>query len=989
MKKFSMSLSFRRNPFQHRHRAPCLKRSFQDGKKIYSQDQRPNSKSSTIKSGLMFAFALAFLLPLPTQAQYQLPKNVFGNGGGSTSSSNHYVVGTFGQPIIGVIQSPSNNKYVGFWYLGGIASSNSAPVVDSVLASFLGQPILPIGNALVKVLRQVPMPITLHVNASDPDPGDAITKLRFDLDGQIYEDTDPSDSFTWPNLGLGALPPTSSADPNRLTLSAFDSRNLASNPFERYLDVIAQPCWIANHPQAFVFRDNLYQFDLRFPQPIYGLDYTIPNGIFLIGGRRIALGLDFDMSWVHGILTHLDFINTLSGHFNVVVLDAELVKTDRPGNLEIGDRFDIEQAKVKFTLDTGYRRVYYKGIKLDLVKVAKVNLSVELLARLEIDLNMAFDNCLELGPGATLVPVISAKGVATASVEVLFGVASASVSASPGLSIWLITPLTDTGNWGAGGEVWLDWSASGKIFWVIKFKKTGRFGPYQFGKPRPTQKEMLASVLTQLEPNLPDVLPRPAVASDSAGNILLVWVKDNEPIKDLAFPQIHAANWNALTGFTALAPLTTGERFDYDPAVARDKNGNAVAIWTRNKLSIADTARSFEDILANTEIAAASYNVQSKTWSTAQLITNDNFADGLADVALLNNGDALAVWTHTKDNDLETRSDWEIKYAARKNNSWSAPLLLTNDNAADHSVKVASDGAGRALAVWTRDADADAITVNDIEIAYALWNGNAWLPAGLLTNTLTEEHHPEVAFDAAGAPYAAWVQRTILSDSSKVECLMFAQGDLQQPSWSVPEMVFADSLLLEEPSLKIATRAGEEIALLSWRSYDELDGDVFLSMKNLATDSPWSLPQPVSQDTLVDWMSTATFDSRNNAMILSVKTDIHNPATDNSTLGNFADGINYFAAGLRSNLQLTNALNTVGGYLGDVTGEGKVTALDALVLETYRLGLLTNADYQQRIALGFGDVNFDGATDALDVRFILQYAVEETAPAAIGKWIWF
>jgi hypothetical protein len=347
------------------------------------------------------------------------------------------------------------------------------------------------------------------------------------------------------------------------------------------------------------------------------------------------------------------------------------------------------------------------------------------------------------------------------------------------------------------------------------------------------------------------------------------------------------------------------------------------------------------------------------------------------------------VWAHTKDNDLTTRGDWEIKYAMRQNNLWSAPALLTNNNAADHSAKVAVNAEGQGVAVWTNDADADAATVNDIDIQYAIWNGSTWSAPLPMTNTIFEEHHPETAFDAAGAPYAAWVEREIFPDSSKLERLMFSRGNLQQQSWSAPEFVFADSLLLEEPSLQITSRAGEEIAMLSWRGYDGADGDMFLSLKNLTANSLWSQPIAVSQDTLVDWMTTATFDSRNNAMILSIKTDLYNPATDNSKLGNFSDGINYFAAGIRSNLQLASAVNTTGGYLGDVTGDGKVTALDALVIETHRLGLLTQADYLKRIELGFGDVNFDNAADALDVRFILQHAVEETVPHPIGKWIWF
>jgi len=938
---------------------------------------------------LLFTCVAGVLLSPDTQAQYRL-QSVLGNGGAVLSNNNFRIVSTVGQPVIGVIQNSSNIKSIGFWYLGQGQPSTAAPAVQSIAATFQDQAIEPIADDLVKVLDALMTPITIQAAVKPANPNDAITRVRFDLDGQIFEDSTAADGWKWPNLDLGSLFPTSNDHPNQLAVSAFDSRNRSSNPLTRRLNIIAQPCWIATHQDAFAFEDDRYKFDLRFPKPIYGLDYTIPQNIFLIGGKRIAVGLDFNMLWEHGIITHEDLKESLAGYFNVIVLGSELVRAERAGTLVVDDKFDIEQAKVKWALDSGFRRVYYKGINLDLASVAKVNVTVELLARLEVDINMIFDNCLALGPEATLVPVISGKGIASASVEVLFGVASASVGASPVLSLWLIMPLTDAGNWGAGGQILLDWWARGKVFWIFKFSKSGRFGPYPFGKPRPASQARLSTTgITQVEPNLPEILVRPSVAADSNGTLLLVWMKETAPVNGLVIPQIHAARWNAAQGFTEITPLTQGDTFDTDPAVAMDDVGNAMVAWARNKSSIADSSRPLEEILANSEITSMYYDAASKSWSPATPITDDDFADGLPDVALSNHGEALCVWTHTKDNDLTTRSDWEIKYAGRQNNAWSAPALLTNNNAADHSAKVAMNAEGLGIAVWTHDADADAETVDDVDIQYAIWNGNNWLPPVHLTNTIFEEHHPETAFDATGAPYAAWVEREIFPDSSKLERLMFSRGTLQQQSWSAPETVFADSLLLEEPSLQITTRAGEEIAMLSWRGYDGADGDMFLSLKNLTTNSSWSQPQPVSQDTLVDWMTTAAFDSRNNAMILSIKTDLYNPATDNSKLGNFSDGINYFATGIRSNLQLASSVNSTGGYLGDVTGDDKVTALDALVIETYRLGLLNQADYQSRIELGFGDVNFDNAADALDAGLILQHVVEETVQYPIGKWIWF
>ncbi len=46
-----------------------------------------------------------------------VPNSVFGNGGDVLSDNEYRIVGTLGQPFIGVAENPSNANSVGFWYL--------------------------------------------------------------------------------------------------------------------------------------------------------------------------------------------------------------------------------------------------------------------------------------------------------------------------------------------------------------------------------------------------------------------------------------------------------------------------------------------------------------------------------------------------------------------------------------------------------------------------------------------------------------------------------------------------------------------------------------------------------------------------------------------------------------------------------------------------------------------------------------------------------
>jgi hypothetical protein len=49
-------------------------------------------------------------------AQYAIPRSVFGSGGASLSSSSNKIVGTLGQPFIGITSGASNKELAGFWY---------------------------------------------------------------------------------------------------------------------------------------------------------------------------------------------------------------------------------------------------------------------------------------------------------------------------------------------------------------------------------------------------------------------------------------------------------------------------------------------------------------------------------------------------------------------------------------------------------------------------------------------------------------------------------------------------------------------------------------------------------------------------------------------------------------------------------------------------------------------------------------------------------
>ncbi len=66
---------------------------------------------------LVSSFAVGFLFLQQIAGQIVVSKSVIANGGATLSDSSYLIVGTLGQPFIGVAQNQTNINNIGFWYL--------------------------------------------------------------------------------------------------------------------------------------------------------------------------------------------------------------------------------------------------------------------------------------------------------------------------------------------------------------------------------------------------------------------------------------------------------------------------------------------------------------------------------------------------------------------------------------------------------------------------------------------------------------------------------------------------------------------------------------------------------------------------------------------------------------------------------------------------------------------------------------------------------
>ena len=91
----------------------------------------------------LLALSVAVLaLCASAEADYSIPQDVVGSGGGESSGPNNRLVGTVGQAAIGVVAGPSNIHEIGFWYQPGwiLTAVEDGDLVPTIFRLWQNQP---------------------------------------------------------------------------------------------------------------------------------------------------------------------------------------------------------------------------------------------------------------------------------------------------------------------------------------------------------------------------------------------------------------------------------------------------------------------------------------------------------------------------------------------------------------------------------------------------------------------------------------------------------------------------------------------------------------------------------------------------------------------------------------------------------------------------------------------------------------------------------
>jgi hypothetical protein len=331
----------------------------------------------------------------------------------------------------------------------------------------------------------------------------------------------------------------------------------------------------------------------------------------------------------------------------------------------------------------------------------------------------------------------------------------------------------------------------------------------------------------------------PQVAIDSSGDAMAVWRQS-----DGTQYNIWANRYTSGTGWgTAVLIETDNAGSAYTPQVAFDSTGNAVAVWSQS-----DGTR--DNIQANRYTSASG-------WGTAVLIETDNAGHArYPQVAFDSSGNATAVW-HQSDG---TRDNIQAnRYTS--GTGWGTPVLIETDNAGIAQFpEVAIDSSGNAMAVWFQD---DGTRYNIWANLYT--SGSGWGTAVLIeTDNAGNAEFPQVAFDSSGNATAVWAQSDGIRKNIRANCYTSASG------WGTAVLIETDNAGIAQFPEVAMDSSGNAVAV--WQQSDGTRQNVWAN--RCPSGAGWGTAVLIETDNLGDAIRPqVSFDSTGNAMAVWHQTD--------------------------------------------------------------------------------------------------------------------
>lgn len=232
----------------------------------------------------------------------------------------------------------------------------------------------------------------------------------------------------------------------------------------------------------------------------------------------------------------------------------------------------------------------------------------------------------------------------------------------------------------------------------------------------------------QIENNDEGLAQSPQVAMDGAGGAMAVWYQPNN-----GKSSIWASRRTPGGGWEAPQAISRYDQHAGNPQVAMDRNGNAMAVWTQWE-------GTSNNIWANRYVKGGG-------WETAKLIDTASYDAYLPQVAMDQSGNAIAVWYQSNGTAYHIQA---ARYAAAT--GWD-PVIRTLDASEQGAVnpQLAMAPGGNAMVLW-QQTDAAGASIR----AARYVTGSGWETATAITPPSDQYGEHKLAMDGSGNAVAVW-----------------------------------------------------------------------------------------------------------------------------------------------------------------------------------------------------------------------------------------
>jgi hypothetical protein len=236
----------------------------------------------------------------------------------------------------------------------------------------------------------------------------------------------------------------------------------------------------------------------------------------------------------------------------------------------------------------------------------------------------------------------------------------------------------------------------------------------------------------------------PAVAVDGSGKAIVVWHDYRNGDGDIYAQKLDGSgNW--LWSADMRVNSDSGTAVQRLPAVAVDRSGNTVIVWT-------DERNGDQDIYAQ------KLNGDGNGLWPIDIRTNSDGGtahQGEAAVAVDENGNAIVVWHDERSDNLD--KIYAQKLNASGDKLWGTDVYINRDSGASNQYDpaVAVDGSGNAIIVWEdyRNSYGDIYAQKLDDNGSKLWLADTRVNSD---NGTTHQSMPTVAIDGSGDAFVAW-----------------------------------------------------------------------------------------------------------------------------------------------------------------------------------------------------------------------------------------